>query len=589
MIDKIKNSVFIFAIVIIGLLASRDLFKFGYFPMHDDLQMMRQLQMEKCFSDGQIPCRWTSDMAYGYGYPLFNFYPPLPYLIGQGFRTMGFPFTDTAKYTFALSIVMSGITMFLFAKRFFGKYGGFVSAVFYVWAPYHAVDVYVRGAMNESWALVWFPLVFLSVYELLNEKNNFPNSRWGALFSFSLFCLLTSHNLMVLIFAPVVVFWLLFRLVVQKVNFRKYLNYAIYGFLGIGMAGFFTFPALFENKYTQVKTQLQGYYDYSAHFVSIYQMLLSRFWGFGPSLWGTEADRMPFPVGHFHWIVSLIVLIFCLILIFKKPKILKNFFKDNIVLFTTLFLFAVGWFSAFMVHQKSAVIWQAIPQLRYLQFPWRFLTLVIFSFSFIAGFLPYILQKMFQEKNIFFRIPVRIFTVLIFNMTIIVLIIFNWNYFKVETIGPVVDKEKFSGLAWELQQTAGIYDYLPVTSKIAPNSQKKELVEIMEGSVQVNQESQGSYWLSFNAKVESENAKIRLNVLDFPDWKVFSDNRLLSKYIPEEEMFGRIWFDLPDGEHRIYAQLFNTPIRTISNFISLISWIIFLVLIFRKKDPKLTD
>jgi len=54
------------------------LLKPGYYNMHDDMQMMRQLEMEKCIKDGQIPCRWVPDLGYEYGYPLFNFYPPCP-------------------------------------------------------------------------------------------------------------------------------------------------------------------------------------------------------------------------------------------------------------------------------------------------------------------------------------------------------------------------------------------------------------------------------------------------------------------------------------------------------------------------------
>jgi hypothetical protein len=41
-----------------------------------------------------------------------------------------------------------------------------MSSVFYVWAPYRALDVYVRGAMNESWAFVWFPLIFVGYLSL---------------------------------------------------------------------------------------------------------------------------------------------------------------------------------------------------------------------------------------------------------------------------------------------------------------------------------------------------------------------------------------------------------------------------------------
>jgi hypothetical protein len=87
-----------------GLLASKGLIGKGYFNMHDDLQMMRQLEMEKCFLDLQIPCRWVPDMGYGFGYPLFNFYPPLPYLVGEGIRLIGYSFVDTVKILFGQRI-----------------------------------------------------------------------------------------------------------------------------------------------------------------------------------------------------------------------------------------------------------------------------------------------------------------------------------------------------------------------------------------------------------------------------------------------------------------------------------------------------
>src|SRR3972149_8323365 len=100
-------------VIFFGLLAGRTLLPSGYFNMHDDLQMMRQLEMEKCFADRQIPGRWVQDMGYGFVFPLFNFYPPLPYLIGQGIRFLGFSFVDTVKITFALSFIVSGVSMYL--------------------------------------------------------------------------------------------------------------------------------------------------------------------------------------------------------------------------------------------------------------------------------------------------------------------------------------------------------------------------------------------------------------------------------------------------------------------------------------------
>src|SRR3989338_11612324 len=133
------------AVLFFGILASRHLFTPGYFNMHDDLQVMRTLEMEKCFKDFQVPCRWVPDMGYGFGFPLFNFYPPLPYLYGMVFRLLAFPFTATVKLTFASAFLLSGVAMYFFARKFFlpsrrqaanirrGGAGGF-----FIWAPYPA-------------------------------------------------------------------------------------------------------------------------------------------------------------------------------------------------------------------------------------------------------------------------------------------------------------------------------------------------------------------------------------------------------------------------------------------------------------------
>jgi hypothetical protein len=395
--------------------------------------------------------------------------------------------------------------------------------------------------------------------------------------------LLLSHNLMVLIFGPVFLFFVLLRLW-QKNAWAKVPHLIFAGILSLGIASFFTLPALLENKFTQVKSVLEGYYDYSAHFVSIRQLLFSRFWGYGPSVWGVESDGMPFQIGHIHWVLSIIIAILIIFYLLRNFKNIQNILRSENYLLITIFMIMVGWGSLFMAHQKSAVIWTKISALEYLQFPWRFLTLATFAFSFIVGFIPGAITIWKKNKNRFIRIIVTLGEVLITFLLIVLLVVINWNYFRPDggRLGKVTDEAKFSGVAWELQQTAGIYDYLPITSKIAPNGPKRVVAEIMEGEVDLQKPEEGTYWVSFIAKVTSEKSKVRMNILDFPNWKVFANGVEISKYIPEEEMFGRFWIDLPKGEYSIYAKFYNTPIRTFSNIVSLISIIGVILILFRK-------
>ncbi len=212
---KKENFFPLLIVFIFALLAGRTFLTSGYFNMHDDLQMMRQLEMEKCFLDLQIPCRWVPDMGYGFGFPLFNYYPPLPYLVGEVFRLISFSFVDTVKIIFLLSFIFSGITMYFLSKEFFGKWGGVLSSIFYIWAPYHSVDIYVRGAMNEAWALIWFPLILWTVYKLL-KSNKKDVVRWVISLALSWAGLFLSHNLMVLIFTPIFGLWILYFVIKER-------------------------------------------------------------------------------------------------------------------------------------------------------------------------------------------------------------------------------------------------------------------------------------------------------------------------------------------------------------------------------------
>lgn len=572
-------------VLISGVLASRTLlFEKGYFNMHDDLQMMRQLEMEKCFKDGQIPCRWVPDMGYGFGFPLFNFYPPLPYLVGQVVRLLGFSFVDTAKILFALAIILSGYSMYYLASTVFkNKWAGVISSIFYVWAPYHAVDVYVRGAMNESWALIFFPLIFLFSYKFLtsedNQKNLFSNifkfDKWMILLSLSYFGLFTSHNLMIMIFTPFFAVWCFIVMYMHK-SWNKIIRLGVSGVYSVLLSAFFTLPAIFENDLTWLKSQLIGYYDYTAHFVTLYQLLISRYWGYGPSVW-LEYDRMAFPAGLVHWVLSIIILGIIGLIFFKFKK--KNLLDKEQVLLV-VFVFVMAWLAAFMTHVRSTPVYQLFPFLALVQFPWRFLTLVTFGFSFISGFSLIILQKFISRK----------LTAVILITTTLFVVIFNWNFFLPENgkMGKLTDQEKFSAAAWDLQQTAGIYDYLPLTAKTAPKEPQKHLVEVVDiksgkivktDKVVFSQESQGTNWAKFSVENGLENVDLRIGLFEFPGWKVYVDGKPIKQFVPEIEAWGRMWINLPKGNHQVEFKFEDTPIRSISNIISLVSWLGLLVLL----------
>ncbi len=530
------------------------LLKPGYYNMHDDMQMIRQLSMEKCLQDGQIPCRWSPDLGYGYGYPLFNFYPPLPYIVGQTFRLLGFSFVSTIKLTAVLQFIFSALAMFALAKHFFGPLGGLVSALFYTYAPYHSVNIYVRGAMNEAWALVFFPLIYLYSYKIITSAKNTKNI---ILLSLSLVGLLLSHNPMVLTMMLFLPFWVIFWAVKKNKNIKIFLPLIASGLISLALTAFYTLPVIFESKLVQIETMFENYYHYTVHFVSLYQLFLSSFWGDGPSLWGPN-DQMSFSIGYLHWIIPAVILLFSATKYLKTKKISSPFTISSL-------LASLGLLAVFLTHQRSSFIWTLLPPIQKIQFPWRFLNHAIFLFSFSVGVLPVFFktnQKFFKYSSPF--VPV--------GLVLFVLLLINQPLFHPLTSGPLTDQQKFSGLAWQNQITSGIYDYLPKTAKKAATSPAQNYIDSVEPQTALNQiygAQKGSDWSFFNLDL-SAPATIYLSQLYYPNFKITDFNKEIDFQIEPE--LGRMLINLPAGQHQLYLKLRNTPIRTVSNLISLFTW-----------------
>lgn len=527
-----KKNIILLLILIIPAFAI--LLQKGYFSMHDDLQSMRQYQLDKCFSDLQIPCRWVPDMGYGYGYPLFNYYPSLPYLLGQPLRWLGLQYIDVVKIVGILGFIASGLFMYLLAKEFWGKIGGIVSAAFYIYAPYHSVDFYVRGAMNEFWALVFYPAIFWTTYKLI--KGN--GVGYVPLVAISVAGLMLSHNPMLMIFTPIYLIWIIFWWWRFK-SFKSFTSLSLSAIWALGLAAFFTLPVLFETKYVSVWTLTSGYFNYLAHFLDLKQIFFKINWGYGSSILGPD-DTMSFALGYLHWIVPGIILI-C------TPFIKK--LRDNyqLILISVFYIL----FSLFMTHSKSTPIWQTIKSLEFLQFPWRFLTLSIFAASFVSGAIALVLPRKF------------------ISLLLLVLLILNANYFRPRQWYPeMTDQEKFSGKSWQLLITSGIFDYLPIWAPLPPADPPKGDIFLKNGSYKTLVKK--SNLQKYSLDVSTDNTIVELQTYYFPGWKYWLDGVEVKNY-KLDPLVGRPQFSVTSGHHELTARFTDTPIRLIGNLMSLIS------------------
>lgn len=534
----------------------------GFFPMHDDLQPMRQLELEKCLKDGQFPCRWVLDMGYGYGYPLFNFYPPLPYFVGQIFRTFGLTFVDTVKVVGVLGFVVSAWGMYLLGKEFWGKKGGLISSVIFTYAPYHSVDFYVRAAVNEFWAMGFFAFVFWTTYKLIYLSSN-PSPKLGEgngvryipLVALSVTGIMLSHNPTLMIFAPFYLLWIVICWF-KKRSLKSFWPLVIAGIWSLGMAAFFTLPVVFEQKYAHVETLVIGYFNYLAHFLDINQMFFKINWGYGSSVLGPD-DTMSFAIGYLQWILPLVIIL-------TTPFVKK--LRENWLI--VLFLVFSFMFSVIMMHWKATPIWQLIKPLEFLQFPWRLLTLSVFFAAFVSGSIVSLSKKL---------VPILLMLVLLLNA----------NYFRPREWWPdYIDKDRFSGRQWQLMTTSGIFDYLPIYAPMPPADPPGGDVSILNGLGRFEKIEKRSNFQAYKIEIASPNAVVELQTFYFPGWKVWLDG--VEKVIDpkQDPVLGRIRVDVPFGTHFVEARFGDTPIRVLGNLFSLFAWgvmIIYTGLLCKKK------
>jgi uncharacterized membrane protein len=79
------------------------------FPSSADgkLHLYRLIEFDHALRHGVLFPRWSPDLVYGYGFPLFNYYAPLPYYLGAAFHLTGISYQAATQVTFVALILLA--------------------------------------------------------------------------------------------------------------------------------------------------------------------------------------------------------------------------------------------------------------------------------------------------------------------------------------------------------------------------------------------------------------------------------------------------------------------------------------------------
>jgi nitroreductase len=116
--------------------------------------------------DGALWPRWAADALGGFGYPLFTVVSPFGFFVAEAFVLAGLGYIGALKAAFIVAGLAAAVAMYLLGRRLYGPAAGLVAAAVYLFLPYLLDSRSGRGALAETFALAWLPLLLWSLLRL---------------------------------------------------------------------------------------------------------------------------------------------------------------------------------------------------------------------------------------------------------------------------------------------------------------------------------------------------------------------------------------------------------------------------------------
>ncbi len=519
MTDK-RELLYIGILLSLWLFAGRVLIAPGFIPTHDgEYHIIRFHEFFTMLSHGYMFPRWAPGLNSGYGFPLFNFHYPFPNYIGSLFQAVGFGLVDSFKLTLFSGYVIAGLACYMWLKKLFSPRAAFIGAAVFSYVPYWFVDLYVRGSVGEVLALMWVMLTLAAI----------EHKRWIWI-ALCVAGLVVSHNILAMIFVPL--------LSLYSILHRPRAFWFIA--TGIYLSAYFWLPAIFERQFV-VGLNSTGFSD---HFPDITQLLLPS-WGTGFSKVGAEYDEMSQQIG----IAPLFIVLCSFFKMFgEKNRKIKIFIAGSLVLCAL---------SIFMMLHSSIWIWQAIPLVQFIQYPWRLLSVIVPLIGILGAYIAY------HKKWFFGVILISLALACAFSYTKPVV-------YTLRSDEYYLSRKEFT------DGTSSMGNSLSTIWVRWMSTRAKRLVEYRAGAGEIQYQSMLPLRYDFLLN-NGQQGVLRVNTLYYPGWKVWLDG----VGVDIDAHSGLIEFVVPPGSHSVRVQFIETPVRLMADFVSLLSlfWLLGLAIL----------
>ncbi len=531
-------------------------------------------EFDRGIQDGVLYPRWAPDFTFGYGYPFFNIYGPLPSYLGEALHLAGLDFVGAVKAVFALAAIGAALGMYLWLRLYSDPPGAMLGALLYVYAPYHIEDIYVRASLAETVGLAFLPLCLWG-FGRLQRRPGF------AALAIAAVCyagLMFSSNLLALLFSPILGCYVLLLALAQRPAGRNWLTSlredpagtlghllhvltpaaAAVG-LGLGLSAIFWLPAFLEYKFVRADQWVGGYYAYRNHFVYLFQLFKLN-WGFGVSVPGPD-DGMSFQLG------LAPVALACLSLLSWR-RLGEE--ARRVVLYFLVVSAAI----TFLMLPASLPIWQVAGLARFAQFPWRLLALTLISLAFLGA----MLFSHWQNDSR---------AVALAALWSLLIILPVYPYLRSEIRPPAEGEVSLRGLMRFQQSademtgaTAWVKDvprWSPLADQIMAGIKITTKVDYVSayasGKLAVNSMAMGTTYEKVWYQADDSQQRLRFLTFYYPGWKAYildekSERLQAVAPVEAEGDLGLITVRLPQGRHILLLRFENTPVRDVGTMLS---------------------
>ena len=481
------------------------------------------------WKQGIIYPRWAALAQYGYGEARFIFYPPVSWTLGAVLGAL-LPWKAVPGAYIWLALTLSGFSMFLLARRWLDRRDAIFAAAFYTANPYFIVIVYWRSAFAELLVGALLPLLLL--YALRSEEEN------SAVVPLALIVAAAwLTNIPAAVIANYSLVLLMLILAILERSPRVLLRGALAVLLGAALAAFFLIPAAYEQRWVNIAEVLSPGVRPQDNF------LFTNI---------NDVDH-----NRFNLLVSIMASAEIIALAIAA-FVSRQWRRHEPQVWWTL----LGWALVAVLLNSSftSFLWERLPQLRYLQLPWRWLLCLNVALALFITM---------ASRRWMVRVLICI--------TMLVLLGFVWHrvqvpwWEKAEDFAQMLDNQQ-SGAGYE-----GTDEYVPVEAD--PYEINKDASRVaLDNNVAADQLLQVRIqrWNAesklFTAEI-SQPGQLVLRLFNYPAWRVEVNGQMVAT--TTRSVTGQMLIPVQAGKNRVRITFTRTWDRTLGGIVTAVTALLF--------------